>query len=139
MTCDDIRDLIEPWAAGEASPSTEAAAHLRACASCQEAFAFAMEIERALADADSVAIPSRFTDRIVREARRERSINREFSDAIFHAATTGALVIAGVAVWISLAGSGVDLSELPIAPISLAAATAWLAWLWSGDRMLTQR
>ena len=90
MTCDDVRDLIEPWAAGEASPSTEAAAHLRGCASCQNTFALAMEIERALADTDTVPIPSRFTDRVVREARRERSINREFSDAIFHAATTGA-------------------------------------------------
>ena len=139
MTCDDIHDLIEPWAAGEASPSTEAAAHLRACALCQEAFALAMEVEQALAGADTVPIPSRFTDRVVRAARREQSINREFSDAIFHAATTGALVIAGVAVWVSLAGSGVDLSGLPLAPISLAAAAAWLAWLWSGNETLTQR
>ena len=82
---------------------------------------------------------SRRETRIVREARREQSINREFSDAIFHAATTGALVIAGVAVWVSLAGSGVDLSGLPLAPISLAAATAWLACLWSGNGTLVHR
>jgi len=139
MTCDDIRDLIEPWTVGEVSPSTEAAAHLRACASCQEAFTLAMEIERALAEEDTVPIHPRFTDRVIRQARREQSINREFSDAIFQAATTGALVIAGVSVWVSLAGSGVDLSGLPLAPISLAAAAAWLAWLWSGDQTLTRR
>jgi hypothetical protein len=138
MTCDDIHVLIEPWAAREASPSTEAAAHLRACASCQEAFALAMEIERALADADTVPIPSRFTDRVVRAARREQSISREFSDAIFHAVTTGALVIAGVAVWVSFAGSGVDLSSLPLAAISLAVSAAGLAWLWAGNETLTQ-
>ena len=139
MTCDDIRDLIEPWAAGEASPSAEATAHLRACASCQEAAAVAMEIERALAGAASVPIPPRFTDRVVRRARREQSINREFGDVIFHAATSGALVIAGVAVWLSLAGSGIDLSSLPLAAISLTAAAAWLAWLWSGSETLSQR
>ena len=139
MTCDDIRDLIEPWATGEASPSTEAAAHLRACASCQLTLAIAMEIEQALAGVDTVPIPSRFTDRVVREARREQSIDRSFSDVIFHAATTGALVIAGVAVWVSLAGSGIDLSSLPLAAISLAASAAGLAWLWSGNETLTQR
>jgi hypothetical protein len=137
MTCDDIRDSIELWAAREASPSAEAGAHLRACASCQASFAIAMEIERALAGADTVQIPSRFTDRVVRAARREQSIDRTLGDVIFHAATTGALLIAGVAVWVSLAGSGIDLSGLPIEPISLAAATAWLAWLWSGNEALT--
>jgi len=137
MTCDDILDLIEPWAAGEASPSTEAAAHLHACASCQASFAIAMEIEQALAVAGTVPIPARFTDRVVRAARREQSIDRTFGDEIFHAATTGALVIAGVAVWVSLAGSGIDLSSMPLAALSLAAAAAGLAWLWSGDRTLT--
>jgi hypothetical protein len=139
MTCDEMRDLIEPWATGEVSPSTEAAAHLRECASCQEAFAIAMEIEQALAGADTVAIPSHFTDRVVRAARREQSIDRTFGDEIFHAVTTGALVIAGIAVWISLAGSGIDLSSLPLAAISLAAAASGLAWLWSGNGTLTQR
>lgn len=139
MTCDDICDLIEPWAAGEASPSTEAAAHLRACASCQGAFALAMEIEQVLAGADTVPIPSRFTDRVVREARREQLIDREFGDEIFHAATTGTLVIAGVAIWVSLAGSGLDFSGVPLAAISLAVAAAGLAWLWSGHETLTQR
>jgi len=139
MTCDDIRDSIELWAAGEASPSVEVAAHLRACASCQASFAIAMEIERALAGADTVSIPPRFTDRVVRAARREQSIDRTFGDVLFHAATTGAVVIAGIAVWISLAGSGIDLSSLPLAAISLAAAAAGLAWLWSGNETLTQR
>jgi len=138
MTCDDIRDSIEPWAAGDASPSTEAAAHLRACASCQGAFAIAMEIEQALSDTGT-PIPSHFTDRVVRAARREQSIDRTFGDVIFHAATTGALVIAGVAVWVSLAGSGIDFSSLPLAAISLAVAAAGLAWLWSGNEVLTQR
>ena len=136
MTCDDIRDLIEPWAAGDASPSTEAAAHLRACASCQASFATAMEIEQGLAGADTVLIPSRFTDRVVRAARREQSIDPTFGDVIFHAATTGALVIAGIAVWVSLADSGVDLSSLPLAAISLAASAAGLAWLWSGNALM---
>ena len=139
MTCDDLRDLIERWAAGEASPSTEAAAHLRQCASCQGALAIAMAIERALAGAGTVPIPSRFTDRVVREARRERSIDREFGDVIFQAATTGALVLAGVVAWLSISGSGVDLSLLPLEAISLALAAAGLAWLWSGNETLTQR
>ena len=139
MTCDDLRDLIEPWAAGDTSPSTEAAAHLRACASCQASFAIAIEIEQALAGADTVAIPSHFTDRVVRAARREQSIDRTFGAEIFHAATTGALVIAGIAVWVSLAGSGIDLSALPLESISLAAAAAGLTWLWSGSEALTQR
>lgn len=139
MTCDDIRDLIEPWATGETSPSAEAAAHLRACASCQGALAIAMEIEQALAGAGAVPIPSRFTDRVVRAARRDQSLNRDLGDVIFHAATTGALVIAGVAAWVSLASSGVDFSSLPLAAISLAFAAAGLAWLWSGDETLTQR
>ena len=136
MTCDDIRDSIELWAAGEASPSAEAGAHLRACASCQASFAIAMEIERALAGADTVQIPSRFTDHVVRAARREQSIDRAFGDVIFHAATTGALVIAGIAVWVSLAGSGIDFSSLPLAAISLAAAVVGLTWLWSGNEAL---
>jgi predicted anti-sigma-YlaC factor YlaD len=139
MTCDDIRDSIESWAAGETSPSVEAAAHLRACPSCQGAFAIAMEIEQALAGADTVPIPPRFTDRVVRAARREQSIDRTFGDVLFHAATTGAVVIAGIAVWISLAGSGIDPSALPLEAISLAAAAAGLAWLWSGNETLTQR
>ena len=139
MTCDDVRDLIEPWAAGEEAPSTEATAHLRACASCQAAFAIAMEIEHALARADTVPIPSRFTDHVVREARREQSFNRGFHDVMFHAVTSGAFVLAGVVVWLSLAGSGVDLSSLPLGAISLAAAAAGLAWLWSGNETLTQR
>ena len=139
MTCDDIRDLIEPWAAGEASPSAEAAAHLRECASCQEAFAIAMEIEQALAAADGVPVPSRFTDRVVREARREQSIDRKPGDVIFDSAATGAPVVAGVVAWLSISGSGVDLSSLPLATISLALAAAGLAWLWSGNETLTHR
>jgi len=139
MTCDDVRDQIEPWASGDASPSTEASAHLRTCASCRQAFASAVQIEQALAGAESVPIPARFTDRVLREARRERSISREFDHVIFHAATTGAFVIAGVGVWISLASSGIDLSGLPLETISLAAAAAGLAWLWSGHQTLPQR
>jgi len=137
MTCDDIRDSIELWAAGEASPSVEAAAHLRVCASCQASFAIAMEIEQELAAADTVPIPSHFTDRVVRAARREQSIDPTFGDVIFHAATTGAFVIAGIAVWVSLAGSGIDFSSLPLAAISLAASAAGLAWLWSGHQTMT--
>jgi anti-sigma factor RsiW len=139
MTCDDIRDLIEPWATGEAAPSTEATAHLRECASCQGALAIATEIEQALAGADTVPIPSRFTDRVVREVRRDQSSNHEFGDVIFHAATSGAFVMAGVGVWVALAGSGVDLSSLPLEAISLAAAATGLAWLWSGHQTLPQR
>ena len=137
MTCDDIRDSIELWAAGEASPSVEAAAHLRACASCQASFAIAMEIEQALAGADTVPIPPRFTDRVVRAARREQSIDRTFGVVLFHPATTGAFVIAGIAVWVSLAGSGIDFSALPLEAISLAAAAAGLAWWWSGHQTMT--
>jgi hypothetical protein len=120
------------------SSSTEAAPPAR-CASCQEALAIATEIERALAAADGVPISSRFTDRVMRAARREQSIDRGVDEVIFHAATTGAFVFAGVAVWFSLADSGFDLSSLPLAAISLAAAGAGLAWLWSGGEALTQR
>ena len=98
-----------------------------------------MEIEQGLAGADVVPIPPRFTDRVVRAARREQSIDRTYGDVLFHAAATGAVVIAGIAVWVSLAGSGIDLSALPLEAISLAAAAAGLTWLWSGNETLTQR
>ncbi len=71
MQCEDLVELIDPWAAGELAPSPEALRHLDSCNRCTSQLAVARQIDRALASYE-VKMPSpQFSQDVLRRVRRE--------------------------------------------------------------------
>ncbi len=134
MNCDDIQDLIEPWATGEVLPSPEAAAHLRTCVRCQQACVLASQIQQVLADDGAITAPAGFTDRVVRKTHRSQWwLTPEFAQTAYGVVSSGALVAAGAAIWMSLSDGPLEASSLPVAVAAVAVGMSGLAWLWSDD------
>lgn len=153
MTCRDILERIEAFAANDLQPDDAARAHLESCPRCASALADARRIEMCLAAWPAPAAPARFTAAVQHRIRRmhwqaEQQVDRWFNAAILVAAV---LVFAGVAAMfnmqfvLGLAGALTEILTVagavavekaaPARATYLAAlgllASALLMWWWS--------
>ncbi|MGE0464570.1 MAG: anti-sigma factor [Vicinamibacterales bacterium] len=97
MRCDDLDDVIEAIAEGEAA-SAEHHAHVAGCAHCQARLAMARAVDRLLATRETPEPPAAFTFRVMErvghaEWRAEQLVDVGFNVAV--AAGIG-LVVAGL-------------------------------------------
>jgi anti-sigma factor RsiW len=159
MRCEDLTDLIEPWAAGELTPSPPEAAHLRTCPSCARALAMARRVEQELASMTWATVPAGFAQDVTRRIQADGWRTEELVDRVFNAAVAAVAAMTVGGIWLalewtgmiavigdSLALAGTALSrsaaELPMEPLLYAAATiagvaAVLIWRWrEGDEFL---
>jgi hypothetical protein len=128
MTCDQLSDQIETYVTGDLSPSADAAAHLRTCPRCQQAWALASQIQQVLGDDGAMTAPPGFTDCVLRQTHRVPWWKTpEFAASTYSAVSSGVLVAAGVAIWMSLGDGPLDASALPVAVAGLALAMGGLA------------
>jgi anti-sigma factor RsiW len=66
MNCADFRELIEPCAAGELTPTAEMSAHVNSCVRCAAELAVARQIHDALASSEPLRAPRHFTANVLR-------------------------------------------------------------------------
>jgi anti-sigma factor RsiW len=106
MTCRDLRDLIEPIAAGDVEPDAAARAHLESCPRCAAALAAARRIEAVLATTEKPSAPAHFTPVVLARIRRERWQSEQHVDRLFNVAIAAAivLVVGGAAALFNLSG-----------------------------------
>lgn len=99
MTCRDVMDRVEAFAAGDQQPDGAARAHLETCPLCAAALADATRIENYLRTWPAPEAPARFTDAVQHRVRRQRWQAEERVDQVFNAAMVLAalLVVAGIA------------------------------------------
>jgi hypothetical protein len=107
MSCAELDDRIEPWAAGEGTPSPEEAAHLQSCPRCTHALTLARRLERSLAGHAWVQVPPRFTPEVMRRIsadhwQREQRVDRAFNAVL---AAGGSVVIAAIAYAFQISGA----------------------------------
>jgi hypothetical protein len=112
MTCRDVLNLAEAFAAGDRQPDEAARAHLETCPRCASALADAHRIEAFLLAWPTPEAPARFTAAVQHRIRRlhwqvEQRVDRLFNVAI---ALAACLVVGGIAamfnVELLLAGAG---------------------------------
>ncbi len=156
MRCDEVADLIEPWAAGELTPSSDQAAHLRTCPSCARALALARRMEAMLVTTSWAPVPAGFTGNLLLRIRNESWRREQLLDRAFNIAMATAGVVVAAATWLALEWSGVNalmgralaaagevlstsVAHMPIEPVLYGAAVvsgvaALLVWRWNeGD------
>jgi predicted anti-sigma-YlaC factor YlaD len=129
VQCDDLDDLVEAVAAGDAL-TADARAHLAGCAACQGRVDHARALERLLRIREVPEPPGRFTMEVLRRVRRERWRAEQFVDAGFNLALAlgGLTVLGGLAglLW-SFGWLSIDLAALGAASSAL---TPWTTRLW---------
>ena len=153
MTCREVLDRVEAFAANELQPDAEARAHLETCPQCASALAVARRIESFLAVWPAPEAPARFTAALQHRIHRlywqtEQRVDRLFNAAILLA---GLLVVAGVAAmfnvdlvlaagravtdFIAIAGAEAVQKAAPSVATYLAAmgllASALVMWWWT--------
>lgn len=92
-------------------------------------------LERARIESASMAAPDGFTDRVMREIRhyeRPVPLTGRF-DTLWSAVPSGALVAAGVAIWMSVGDGPLNASSLTMAVTGVALLMGGLAWMWVDD------
>lgn len=99
MTCREVLDRVEAFAAGDVQPDAAGRAHLESCPRCAAALADAHRIEAFLQAWPAPEAPARFTAAVQHRIRRlhwqsEQRVDRLFNVAI---AVAALLVIGGVA------------------------------------------
>ena len=91
-------------------------------------------LERARTESASTMAPDGFTDRVMLQVRhRERPLPGRFdmlSSTVSNMVASGALVAAGVAIWMSVGEGPLDASLLSVAVTGVALAMGGLAWTW---------
>jgi hypothetical protein len=126
MTCHDVLNLAEAFAAGDRQPDEAERAHLETCPRCASALADARRIEAFLLAWPAPEAPARFTASVQQRIRRlhwqvEQRVDRVFNAAM---ALAACLVVGGIAalfnVELLLAGAGA-LADV----VALAAAEAF--------------
>ena len=100
MTCRDVLDRVEAFAAGDEQPDGAIRAHLETCPRCAAALADARRIETFLTSWAAPEAPPRFTANVQNRIRRQHWQSEERIDRIFN----GAMVAAALLVIIGLAG-----------------------------------
>ena len=71
MQCEDLVELIDPWAEGDLTPSAEARRHVDSCTRCTARLALAREIDRTLASYQAETPSPQFSQDVLRRVRRE--------------------------------------------------------------------
>ena len=94
MRCEDVRELVEPIAAGDLTPDAAVSAHLVACAGCTAALDAARQLERLLQSRHAPEAPPSFTSHLVGRIRRHRWQREQYFDIGFNV-TVG---LVGVAI-----------------------------------------
>jgi hypothetical protein len=87
-------------------------------------------LERARTEGASMVAPDGFTDRVMRQVRRREPPLPVWFDVLSSAVASGALVVAGIAIWMSVSEGPLDASSLPIAVTGVALTMGGLAWTW---------
>jgi hypothetical protein len=108
MNCEDLSDLIEPWAADELAPSAEAMAHVRSCAKCSARLALARQLEQLLASQEIPHAPPQFAQVVMRRIRRDWWQAEEYFDRWFNAALGVALLLIAAGIWLLFDRSGLS-------------------------------
>jgi anti-sigma factor RsiW len=106
MRCEELRDLIEPLAAGDLVQTDEVARHQDSCAACAAALALARRIDRALAALEVPAARPSFAASVMRRVRRQRWRSEQYVDLGFNAAivVSVALIVGGIWLALNLTG-----------------------------------
>jgi anti-sigma factor RsiW len=104
MLCRDLRDLIEPIAAGDRPLDGEARAHIESCPSCAAALAAARRVEAALSAIETPPAPSTFTGAVLQRIRRDRWQAEQRVDQLFNVAIVAAvlLVVGGIVAMLNV-------------------------------------
>jgi anti-sigma factor RsiW len=112
MTCREVLDLVEAFAAGDRQPDEAARAHVETCPRCASALADARRIEAFLLAWPAPEAPARFTAAVQHRIRRVQWQAEQRVDRLFNAAMALAacLVLGGIAamfnVELLLTGAG---------------------------------
>jgi predicted anti-sigma-YlaC factor YlaD len=107
MSCDEMREAIEPIAAGDLTPDAAAEEHLASCADCRAALAQARELERLLQERPAPTAPPQFTSRALARIRREEWRRDQFLDAGFNVAIGSLLLAVTAALWLIIDQTGI--------------------------------
>jgi len=106
MTCDDLADLIGPWAEGELTPPADASGHVDSCRHCAARLALARQLDRALASCEAKIPSPQFSQDVLKRLRREWWEAEEDLDWWFNVLVgLGLLVVAG-GIWLLFDVSG---------------------------------
>jgi anti-sigma factor RsiW len=100
MTCRDVLDSVEAFAAGDQQPDGAARGHLETCTGCAAALATARRIETFLNSWPAPPAPAGFTATVQNRIRRLHWQSEERIDRIFNAA----IAVAALLVLVGLAG-----------------------------------
>ena len=159
MRCEEVSDLIEPWAAGELTPPAEAVTHMNGCPRCAVQLALARQLDRLLARRQDLSAPPQFSQDVLRRARRDWWRAEERLDRWFNAALVAGLLLVAAGIWLLFDLSGLvtvtsDVSmligtaasalvrqidqSLPVyAGVTALLMTVLLVWQWTdGDLSL---
>jgi hypothetical protein len=90
-------------------------------------------LERTRTESASMVAPDAFTDRVMRQVRHHEPPAPRRFELLSGAVSSGALVAAGIAIWMSLGDRPLDPSSLPVAMVGVAVAMGGLAWMWFDD------
>jgi anti-sigma factor RsiW len=97
--CDEVLEVIEPIAAGDAAPDDRVAAHLASCEWCAGALDRARRLDRLLRERPAPSPPAQFTSRTLTRIRRERWRREQTFDLGFNLALAALVLAVVVAGW----------------------------------------
>ena len=106
MSCDEMLDVVDQVAAGDLTPTPDAAAHLASCAACAAALEQARALERMLQARPVPKAPAQFTSRTTGRIRRDRWRREQIFDTGFNVALALVVVAIVGGVWLLMHRSG---------------------------------
>jgi anti-sigma factor RsiW len=124
MSCDEVRDAIEPLAAGDMAVAPAVAAHLASCAACAAEFEAARQVEQLLRARPAPHAPAGFTGRTLARVRHARWRSEQRVDLAFNLGLGIAGILIIVGFWIALRQSGLEMVAADLAQIFIAAGAA---------------
>ena len=108
MTCEDLDDVLEPLATGDAPMTPEIRAHLDGCARCRTAYAVAVQIEEALARQPAPALSDSFTAQVMVRVRRQWWRSEQYLDLAFNVLVAVGVLVIAVGLYAVLTVSGMS-------------------------------
>jgi predicted anti-sigma-YlaC factor YlaD len=107
MFCDEFLTLVEPIAAGDATPDARVDAHLATCVNCAAALTAARQVERLLKARTALQAPPQFTARVLSRVRGDRWRREQFLDAGFNLVIGVIAIVVVAGLWMVFALSGI--------------------------------
>jgi hypothetical protein len=108
MQCEDLEDLIGPWAEGELTASPDAARHVDSCTRCTARLVLAQQIDRTLASYETKVPSPQFAQDVLKRLRREWWEAEEDLDWWFNVLVgLGLLAVVG-GIWLLFDLSGLN-------------------------------